>query len=134
MGEKKVKLRTGIHNRITKERWEAIKDDCNQGMPAAKIAKRHSVSEGTVRKVRRNKTYHEYRLREVNSRRRPETVTAKSCGVAFEDFGRKPLFFSPKKVKPTNPALSDRMDHEAEKRRAPSGWQCLVWSGSLPWL
>lgn len=115
MSEKKVKLRMGMHNRITKERWEAIKDDCNNGFPVTRIAKRHFVSEGTVRKVRRNKTYHEYRLREVDGRKGLETVTARSCGVAYEDFGRKPLFFSPKKVKPTNLELSNRMDREAEK-------------------
>lgn len=91
-----------------------MKDDLKAGLPVSKIAKRHSVSEGTVRKVRRSKTYHEYRLREVNRHSNPEIVTA-SCGVAYEDFGRKPLFFSPKKVKPTNLALSNQLDREAEK-------------------
>lgn len=114
MGEKKVKLRMGIHNKVTIDRWQAMKDDLKAGLPVSKIAKRHSVSEGTVRKVRRSKTYHEYRLRDVNRRSTPEAVIA-SCGVAYEDFGRKPLFFSPKKVKPTNLALSDRLDREAEK-------------------
>ncbi len=114
MGEKKVKLRMGIHNKVTIDRWQAMKDDLKAGLPVSKIAKRHSVSEGTVRKVRRSKTYHEYRLREVNRHSNPEIVTA-SCGVAYEDFGRKPLFFSPKKVKPTNLALSNQLDREAEK-------------------
>lgn len=114
MGEKKVKLRMGIHNKVTIDRWQAMKDDLKAGLPVSKIAKRHSVSKGTVRKVRRSKTYHEYRLREVNRHSNPEIVTA-SCGVAYEDFGRKPLFFSPKKVKPTNLALSNQLDREAEK-------------------
>ena len=83
MSDKKVKLRMGMHNRITKERWEAIKDDCNKGLPTTKIAKRHSVSEGTVRKVRRNRTYHEYRLREVRNRKEPMAVIAPTSGLPF---------------------------------------------------
>lgn len=115
MSEKKVKLRMGMHNRVTKERWEAIKEDCDKGLPATKIAKRHSVSEGTVRKVRRNRTYHEYRLKEVNHRKEPMVVIAPTSGLPFEDYGPKKLFFSPKKVKPTiDRSLSNRLDHEAE--------------------
>lgn len=115
MSDKKVKLRMGMHNRITKERWEAIKDDCNKGLPTTKIAKRHSVSEGTVRKVRRNRTYHEYRLREVRNRKEPMAVIAPTSGLPFEDFGLKRIFFSPKKVKPTvDRSLSSRLNREAE--------------------
>ncbi len=115
MTDKKVKLRMGMHNRITKERWEAIKDDCDKGLPIAKIAKRHSVSEGTVRKVRRNMTYHEYRLREVRSRKEPMVVIAPTSGLPFEDYGPKKLFFSPKKVMPVaDRTLSRRLDREAE--------------------
>lgn len=115
MSDKKVKLRMGMHNRITKERWEAIKDDCNKGLPTTKIAKRHSVSEGTVRKVRRNRTYHEYRLIEVRNRKEPMAVIAPTSGLPFEDFGPKRIFFSPKKVKPTvDRSLSSRLNREAE--------------------
>lgn len=115
MSDKKVKLRMGMHNRITKERLEAIKDDCNKGLPTTKIAKRHSVSEGTVRKVRRNRTYHEYRLREVRNRKEPMAVIAPTSGLPFEDFGLKRIFFSPKKVKPTvDRSLSSRLNREAE--------------------
>lgn len=115
MSDKKVKLRMGMHNRITKERWEAIKDDCNKGLPTTKIAKRHSVSEGTVRKVRRNRTYHEYRLREVRNRKEPMAVIAPTSGLPFEDFELKRIFFSPKKVKPTvDRSLSSRLNREAE--------------------
>lgn len=130
MGEKKVKLRMGIHNKVTIDRWQAMKDDLKAGLPVSKIAKRHSVSEGTVRKARRSKTYHEYRLREVNRHSNPEIVTA-SCGVAYEDFGRKPLFFSPKKVKPTNLALSNQLDREAEKTARAVGLVMLSMVGII---
>lgn len=119
MGDKKVKLRMGMRNRITKERWEAIKDDTDKDLPTAKIAKRHSVSEGTVRKVQRSKTFHEYRLRaddQVRSRNTPTVVIAPTSGLPFEDFGPKRLFFSPKKVEPAiNNSLSERLDREAER-------------------
>lgn len=114
MSEKKVKLRMGIHNKVTIDRWQAMKDDLNAG-PIARIAKRNSVSESTVRKVRRSKTYHEHRLSHDRPLKEPVVVVAKSCNVPYEDFGRKPLFFSPKKVKPTNLELSNRLDREAEK-------------------
>lgn len=114
MSEKKVKLRMGMHNRVTKDRWQAIKDDCNNGLPTAKIAKRNSVSEGTVRKVRKSKNFHEYRLSNDKRLREPFTKVTSSCGVAYIDFGKKPLFFSPKKVKSKNIALSNRLDREAE--------------------
>lgn len=115
MTNQKVNLRMGMHNRITKERWEDIKNDCDKGLSTAKIAKQRSVSEGTVRKVRRNKTYHEYRLREVRSRKEPMIVIAPTSGLPFEDYGPKKLFFSPKKVMPVaDRTLSRRLDREAE--------------------
>lgn len=115
MSEKKVKLRMGMHNKVTIDRWQAIKDDTKTDLSVAKIAKRNSVSESTVRRVRRSKTYHEYRLSHDKTLKEPIVVVAKSCNVPYEDFGRKPLFFSPKKVKPTNLELSNRLDREAEK-------------------
>ncbi len=92
-----------------------MKDDLKTGLSVSMVAKRHSVSESTVRRVRRSKTYHEYRLSHDKSLKEPVVVVAKSCNVPYEDFGRKPLFFSPKKVKPTNLALSNQLDREAEK-------------------
>lgn len=115
MSEKKVKLRMGIHDKVTIDRWQAMKDDLKAGLPIEKIARRNSVSESTVRRVRRSKTYREYRLSHDRSLKEPVVVVAKSCNVPYEDFGRKPLFFSPKKVKPTNLELSNRLDREVEK-------------------
>lgn len=114
MSEKKVKLRMGMHNRITKDRWQSIKDDYYNGLSVPIIAKRHAVSESTVRKVRRSRNFHEYRLSNDKRLREPFTEVMSSCGVAYIDFGKKPLFFSPKKVKSKNIALSNRLDREAE--------------------
>lgn len=112
---KKVKLRMGMHNRVTIDRWQAIKDDLNAGIPVAKAAKRHSVSEGTVRKVRRSKNFHEYRIRaeELKKARHEIVVIAPKSGIPFEDFGPKP-FFSSKTLKPRNPVISNRLDRESD--------------------
>lgn len=112
----RVRLRMGIHNRITAERFQAIKNDINDELPIAKIAKRHNVSDSTVRKVRRSKDFHEYRIRadeQVHSRR-AVVVVSPVAGVPFEDFGRKPIFSSPKISKDADLALSDRLDRESE--------------------
>ena len=91
-----VKLKMGMHNRVTKERFEAIKDDVNRGLPIAKITKRHGVSDGTVRKVRRSKNFYEYRIRadeQVRSRK-PIVVIAKKAGYRLKTSERS-LFFLP---------------------------------------
>jgi len=115
-GAKKVKLRMGMHNRITIDRFQAIKDDVNKGLSVAKIAKRHSVSESTVRKVRHSKNFHEYRIdaEALKNRRQPIIVIAEQSGLPFEDFGPKPIF-ALKMLKPKNPTISNQLDREAEK-------------------
>ena len=103
MSEKKVKLRMGIHNKVTIDRRQAMKDDLKAGLPIEKIARRNSVSESTVRRVRRSKTYREYRLSHDRSLKEPVVVVAKSCNVPYEDFGRKPLFLSQIIIKSQSP-------------------------------
>lgn len=91
---KKVKLRMGMHNRITRDRWQAIKDDLNNGLPVQKVAKRHSVSDSTVRKVRRSRSFNEYRIdaEALRNRRNNIVVVAPKSGIPFEDFGTRPIF------------------------------------------
>lgn len=86
---KKVKLRMGMHNRITHDRFQAIKDDLNNGLPVQKVAKRHSVSDSTVRKVRRSRNFNEYRIdaEALKNRRNQIVVIAPKSGLPFEDFG-----------------------------------------------
>lgn len=125
-----VKLKMGMHNRVTKERFEAIKDDVNRGLPIAKITKRHGVSDGTVRKVRRSKDFHEYRIRadeQVRSRK-PIVVIAQKSGLPFEDFGAKPIFSS-KLLKQEVKKISgsDRYDKEGEKAARLIGIVMLGW-------
>lgn len=93
---KKVKLRMGMHNRITRDRFQAIKDDLDNGLSVQKVAKRHSVSDSTVRKVRRSHNFNEYRIdaEALKNRRSQITVIAAKSGLPFEDFGAKPIFSS----------------------------------------
>lgn len=116
MGEKKVKLRMGMHNRITRDRFQAIKDDLNNGLLVQKVAKRHSVSDATVRKVRRSRNFNEYRIdaEALKNRRNQIVVVAPKSGLPFEDFGARPIFSS-KMFKPKGPTMNDRLDREAEK-------------------
>lgn len=115
--KKKVKLRMGMHNRITIKRFQAIKDDLDRGLSVKEITERQNVSEATVRKVRRSKNFHEYRLQ--NDKRVRDrnalVVISPTAGVPYEDFGKKPIFFSPKVPKPTNLARSNQLDLEAER-------------------
>lgn len=113
---KKVKLRMGMHNRITRDRWQAIKDDLNKGLPVPKVSKRHSVSDSTVRKVRRSRSFNEHRIdaEALKNRRQPIVVVAPKSGLAFEDFGARPIFSS-KMFKPKGPTMNDRLEREAEK-------------------
>lgn len=113
---KKVKLRMGMHNRITRDRWQAIKDDLNNGLPVSKVSKRHSVSDSTVRKVRRSRSFNEYRIdaEALKNRRNQIVVVAPKSGLPFEDFGARPIFSS-KMFKPKGPTMNDRLEREAEK-------------------
>lgn len=103
MDKKKVALKMGMHNRITEERFLAIKADLKAGIPAAKIEKRHHVRSATIRKIRRSKDYKEYRVRD-DARVKSNKGVVVICPVtntAYEDYGPNRLFFSPKPVKAT---------------------------------
>lgn len=93
MANKKVNLRMGMHNRITCDRFQAIKDDLNNGLPTTKVAKRHSVSDSTVRKIKRSKNFKEYRIdaEALKNRQSQIVVVAPKSGLSFEDFGAKPI-------------------------------------------
>lgn len=113
---KKVKLRMGMHNRITHDRFQAIKDDLNNGLPVQKVAKRHSVSDSTVRKVRRSRNFNEYRIdaEALKNRRNQIVVIAPKSGLPFEDFGARPIFSS-KILKVKSPTKSSRNSREVEE-------------------
>ncbi len=128
MGEKKVKLRMGMHNRITRDRFQAIKDDLNNGLLVQKVAKRHSVSDATVRKVRRSRNFNEYRIdaEALKNRRNQIVVIASKSGLPFEDFGTKPIFSS-KLLKSSKNTIS----HKKRKAEKIIGWENVAVLGII---
>lgn len=125
MEKKKVSLKMGIHNRITKERFAAIKADLKGGLSAAKVQKRHHVGATTVRKIRRSKDYNDYRVRADEQVRSKEGIVV-ICPITktpYEDYGPGRIFFSPKPVKKTSECS---WQSELNKRSRGRGAQVAV--------
>lgn len=124
MAEKKVKLKMGMHNPVTKERFQVIKGALAGGMTREAVKKKYNIKDTTLRYIRRAETYYEYRLlteRLPRAKKMPKVYGEKS-GLPFEDYGYAPIFFSIKKVKPTDSSRSNRLDHEAIKSAEVLGW------------
>lgn len=117
MVEKKVKLRMGMHNRITAERFHVIKEAIADGMAGPTIEKKYNIKHTTLSYIRRAKTYYQYRLltEGVPRVKKMPKVYGQKSGLPFEDYGCTPIFFSIKKVKPTDePNRSRSNSSEAE--------------------
>lgn len=50
----------GLHNRITEERFKAIKKDCSTPFDDPFVAEKHDVGLTTVRNIRNSTNYQEY--------------------------------------------------------------------------
>lgn len=104
MGEKKVKLRMGMHNRITAERFHVIKGAIADGMAGPAIEKKYNIKHTTLGYIRRAKTYYQYRLltEGVPRAKKMPKVYGEKSGLIFEEYRPDLIFFSDKKVKPTD--------------------------------
>lgn len=103
----------GMHNRITSERFEAIKRDVKSSLSDAEVMNKHQIKKTTLIAIRRSQTFYEYRLRTdsrlKNYRFRPIIVAAEKSGLLFEDY-------APTKMRAmTEKEESDRLDREAER-------------------
>lgn len=130
MGEKRVRLRMGMHNRITAERFHIIKGAIAGGMAGPTIEKKYNIKRTTLSYIRKAGSYYEYQLlaeRLPRAKKMPKVYGEKS-GLPFEDYGYGPIFFSVKKVKPTDELKSNRLDREATKSVECVGW---VLTGAL---
>lgn len=116
MAEKKVKLKMGMHNPVTKERFQVIKGALAGGMTREAVKKKYNIKDTTLRYIRRAETYYEYRLlaERLPRPKKMPTVYGEKSGLPFEDYGYGPIFFSVKKVKPTHKEVSNRLDREAD--------------------
>lgn len=124
MGQKKVKLRMGMHNRITAERFHVIKGAIADGMAGPAIEKKYNIKRTTLSYIRKASSYYEYQLlteRLPRAKKMPKVYGEKS-GLPFEDYGYTPIFFSIKKVKPVDEMKSNRLDREATKSAECVGW------------
>lgn len=124
MGEKRVRLRMGMHNCITAERFHIIKGAIADGMAGPAIEKKYNIKRTTLSYIRKARSYYEYQLlteRLPRAKKMPKVYGEKS-GLPFEDYGYAPIFFSIKKVKPTDSSRSNRLDHEAIKSAEVLGW------------
>ncbi len=130
MAEKKVKLKMGIHNPVTKERFQVIKGALVGGMTREAVKKKYNIKDTTLSYIRRAETYYEYRLltERLPRPKKMPTVYGEKSGLPFEDYGYGPIFFSVKKVKPTDELKSNRLDREATKSVECVGW---VLTGAL---
>jgi hypothetical protein len=124
MAEKKVKLKMGMHNPVTKERFQVIKGALAGGMTREAVKKKYNIKDTTLSYIRRAETYYEYRLltERLPRPKKMPTVYGEKSGLPFEDYGYGPIFFSVKKVKPTDSSRSNRLDHEAIKSAEVLGW------------
>ena len=101
MGEKRVRLRMWMHNRITAERFHIIKGAIAGGMAGPTIEKKYNIKRTTLSYIRKARSYYEYQLlteRLPRAKKMPKVYGEKS-GLPFEDYGYAPIFFSIKKVK-----------------------------------
>ena len=115
MSEKKVRLKMGMHNPITKERFQVIKGALVGGMTREAVKKKYDIKDTTLNYIRRAETYYEYRLlteRLPHPKKMPPVYGPKS-GLAFELTDIRPIFFPAKKVKPVDELRSNRLDRES---------------------
>lgn len=91
-----VKLRMGMHNAITAERFKIIKAAIAGGMTDAQVMSRYEIKRTTLKYIKKSVTYYEYRLytEVLPAARKVPQVIEPNSGVAFEDY--RPSFFSRK--------------------------------------
>lgn len=83
-----TKLKMGMHNRITAERFHLIKAALADGMSEAAVMARYDIKRTTMRYIQKSVNYYEYRLytETLPAARKMPKVIAPSSGLAFEDF------------------------------------------------
>ena len=84
-----TKLKMGIHNRITSERFHTIKGALAGGMSDGEVMARYEIKKTTLRYIKSSTTFYEYRLRTetLPAARKISPVVMPSSGLALEDYG-----------------------------------------------
>ncbi len=85
-----TKLRMGMHNPITAERFKIIKAAILGGMSEEEVMRRYEIKRTTLKYIKRSMTFYEYRLwtETLPAARKMAPVIEPNSGVAFEDYVR----------------------------------------------
>lgn len=86
-----TKLKMGMHNRITLERFELIRSAITEGMSDQEIMRRYGIKHTTLQYIAKSETFYEYRLytETLPAARKMPTVIMPSSGLALEDYEPK---------------------------------------------
>lgn len=86
-----TKLKMGMHNRITPERFELIRSAIAGGMSDQEIMRRYEIKRTTLQYIAKSKTFYEYRLytETLPAARKMPKVIMPSSGLALEDYESK---------------------------------------------
>lgn len=83
-----TKLKMGMYNRISPERFHLIKAAISEGMDDELVMRKYEIKRTTLRYIKRSINFYEYRmLTEVlPAARKMPKVIAPNSGLEFEDF------------------------------------------------
>lgn len=83
-----TKLKMGMHNAITKERFSLIKAALAEGMSEDAVMTKYEIKRTALKHIQKSTNFYEYRLYTeiLPAARKLPTVIAPSSGLAFEDF------------------------------------------------
>lgn len=86
-----TKLKMGMHNPITAERFHIIKAALTEGISEDGVMAKYGIKRTTLKYIKTSINFYEYRLRTetLPAARKMPTVIAPSSGLAFEDFSYK---------------------------------------------
>lgn len=111
-----VKLRMGMHNPITAERFKIIKAAIIGGMNDEAVMRRYGIKRTTLKYIQKSTTFYEYRLytEVIPAARKMPKVVEPNSGVAYEDYGD------------VTRKRSDDLDRDAERTAYASGMWAVV--------
>lgn len=92
-----TKLKMGMHNRITAERFHIIRGAVLGGMNDEEVMRRYEIRRTTLKYIKKSRTFYEYRIwtETLPAARKMPTVYGVKSGLAFEDYKPKRCEFKP---------------------------------------
>ncbi len=111
-------LKMGTSNKITAERFHAIKGALGHGLDDVRVMADFGIKATTLRHIKRSKTYYEYRLRTeyIPAARKMPQVVAEQSGLAFEDY------------MPTRKQVVRYKAEKADREAAHTAWAFGIWA------